>query len=605
MLADEKHFDVIVIGGGHAGAEAALAAARLGCRVALVTIKPETICLMSCNPAIGGLAKGQIVREIDALGGEMAKVADETAIQFRLLNRSKGPAVRGPRCQCDRELYARAMGERVSGEANLTLVCAMASEILVEGERVAGIGTEDGREFRASAVVIATGTFLRGVIHLGERFWPAGRIDEPPASRLSESLEGIGIELRRLSTGTPPRLARDSVDFSETREQPGDAEPVLFSFTNRRDKAPKTQIPCHITYTTPRTHDIIRANLHRAPRFTGQVKAVGPRYCPNIETKVVRFADKEHHQIFLEPEGWDSEVIYLNGLSISMPEEVQEEVVHSIPGLERAEFLRHGYAIEYDFAPPTQLRATLESKRIEGLFCAGQINGTSGYEEAAGQGIVAGINAALKVRGEEQIVLARDEAYIGVLIDDLVTKGTEEPYRMFTGLAEYRLRLRHDNADRRLTPLGRRIGLIGEERWNGFRRKCRSIDEALALLSSTWRDGRTLAEILRRPDVTLDGLASEVPALAELKLPREVAEQVEIETKYSGYLDRQDRQVRRFRRMEDARIPEGLNYDSIIQLRVEAREKFGRILPRSLGQAARISGIGPADIAVLMVHLKR
>ncbi|MCX5677014.1 MAG: FAD-dependent oxidoreductase, partial [Planctomycetota bacterium] len=567
-------------GGGHAGCEAALAAARLGACTALVTLRAERIVQMSCNPAIGGLAKGQIVREIDALGGWMARITDATAIQYRLLNRSKGPAVRSPRAQCDRQAYARAMQEalraadRVMGD--LAVLEDVVCEVLVEGGRVTGVRCESGRTLAARAVILTTGTFLRGVLHLGTKMWPGGRLGEPAAENLSAGLLRLGLALARLKTGTPPRIDGRTLDYSRLTEQPGDPDPVRFSFdppapaaaaapaaapepvcepdagasgyAPRPSHSPLRRLPssawvsCWMTETTPAVHALIRANLDRAPMYTGQIQSVGPRYCPSLETKVVRFADRQRHQVFLEPEGRDTHVVYCNGLSTSLPEDVQDGIVRGIPGMEHAAILRYGYAIEYDFVPPTHIQATLEAKAVGGLYLAGQINGTSGYEEAAGQGLMAGINAARALQGRPPVVLRRDQAYIGVLIDDLVTKGTEEPYRMFTSLAEYRLMLRHDNADRRLMPIGREVGLVPDEAWRRLQEKERQIAGVQAVLRRTRQGGRTLEDILRRPEVAWQTLMAEVPGLAALGASPEAWQQVEIEAKYAGYLARQQAQ---------------------------------------------------------------
>ena len=599
----EDTFDILVVGGGHAGCEAALAAARLGARTALVTLSANTIAQMSCNPAIGGLAKGQIVREIDALGGEMARVTDATAIQYRLLNRSKGPAVQSPRAQSDRMAYARTMQAVLRHQANLSIIEDAAAELVVRGRRMAGLVCESGRTLAARAVILTTGTFLRGLMHIGPKMWPGGRIGEPAAERLSGSLERLGLALGRLKTGTPPRVDARTLDYSRLEEQPGDAEPVRFSFGWPRGPAPS--VPCWLTRTTPEVHALIRANLSRSPMYSGQIRSIGPRYCPSLETKVVRFAERDHHQVFLEPEGCDTPVVYCNGISTSLPEDVQDGIVRGIPGMEQATILRYGYAIEYDFVPPTQTQATLESKAVGGMYLAGQINGTSGYEEAAGQGLLAGINAARTLAGQAPVVLRRDQAYIGVLVDDLVTKGTEEPYRMFTSLAEHRLLLRHDNADRRLMPIGREVGLVSHEAWRRLQEKERQIAETLALLGRVRINGRTLEDILRRPEVTWDTLAREAPDLAGLPISAEARQQVEIEVKYAGYLARQAKQVERSRHMEDRPIPPALDYAAVPHLRAEAREKLARIHPRNLGQAARIAGISPSDLAVVMIYLAR
>jgi len=601
-----KHsYDIIVAGGGHAGCEAALAAARLGARTALVTLSPETVAQMSCNPAIGGLAKGQVVREVDALGGAMGLVADQTAIQFRLLNRSKGPAVRGPRCQSDRDAYARAMLTRLREQENLDIVADEAMRVLVADDgRACGITTAITGDLAAQAVVLTPGTFLNGRMHCGERVWPGGRVNEPPSTALSASLRDLGLELGRLKTGTPPRLDGRTIHFDRLQRQDGDSDIVPFSFLTGRLRI--DQVPCFITYTNERMHGLLRDNLHRAPLYSGQIESTGPRYCPSIETKIVRFADHDRHQVFLEPEGRDSHWIYANGISTSVPADVQLAMVRAIGGLERAEILRFGYAIEYDFVPPTQLTSDLQVKRVPGLFLAGQINGTSGYEEAAGQGLMAGLNAARYVARQESVVLRRDQAYIGVMIDDLVTKGAEEPYRLFTSLAEYRLLLRYDNADRRLTPLGHEVGLVDDGRRRLLDEKLAAMERIAAALAACRDGSKSFAELLRRPEVTLAELAGRNADLARLTAASPLAaEQVEIEVKYAGYLERQARQVEGFRRRELRRIPDGLDYASVPQLRHEAREKFARIRPASLGQAARIPGIGHSDVTVLEIHIER
>ena len=599
---DNLDFDIIVVGAGHAGCEAALAAARMGARTALLTMSLDAVARMSCNPAIGGIAKGQIVREIDALGGEMAKVTDATGIQFRMINTSKGPAMYSPRAQAAKNAYHVDMKRRLEAQENLLLRQDMVSGLVVQNGAVRGVTTRSGQTYGARAVVLTTGTFLNGVLHFGPSIVTGGRMGEPAAVGLSESLRAAGLEVSRLKTDTPPRVNGRTVNWSVLEPQPGDPEPRPFSFST--DRITQDQLPCYMTYTNPRTHQIIAAAIDRAPLYDGQIKAgLGPRYCPSIEIKVVRFPQKERHLLFLEPEGRHTLEVYCNGLFTSLPRDVQDDMVHSIRGMEDAQIIRYGYAVEYDWVPPTQLKPSLEAKRVEGLFHAGQINGTSGYEEAAGQGIIAGINAARKVLGKEPLVLGRDEAYIGVLIDDLVTKGTEEPYRMLTSLAEYRLVLRQDNADRRLMKYGRENGLIGDALWRRLQEKERAIPVVRAYLEAARRDGASLAQVLRRPDVTLDALAESDPQLAALAPDRAVREQVQIEVKYEGYLKRQMAQIERFRRSEGKRIPAWLDYRAIPELRDEAREKLSEVRPASLGQASRISGISPADIAIVMVYV--
>ncbi|WP_434748649.1 tRNA uridine-5-carboxymethylaminomethyl(34) synthesis enzyme MnmG [Paenibacillus amylolyticus] len=618
MAFDGGSYDVIVVGAGHAGVESALAAARMGSKTLMITINLDMVAFMPCNPSIGGPAKGHVVREIDALGGEMGRNIDKTFIQMRMLNTGKGPAVHALRAQADKFSYQHTMKETMEKESNLTMRQGMVDRLIVEDGQCVGVVTQTGTEYRAKAVVLTTGTYLRGKVIMGELMYESGPNNQQPSLKLSEHLRELGFELVRFKTGTPPRVHKDTIDFSKTEIQPGDDEPKFFSYETK--SSTNEQLPCWLTYTSVETHQIINDNLHRAPMFSGVIEGTGPRYCPSIEDKIVRFSDKPKHQIFLEPEGKNTAEYYVQGLSTSLPEDVQLAVLRSIPGMEKVEMMRNGYAIEYDAMVPTQLWPSLETKRLPGLFTAGQINGTSGYEEAAGQGVMAGINAARKVQGKEAVVLDRSQGYIGVLIDDLVTKGTNEPYRLLTSRAEYRLLLRHDNADMRLTEIGHDIGLITEDRYVAFLDKKAKVEQEITRLkeakvrpvevnakleeigSTPIQDGSTLLNLMRRPEIGYDWIEQVSPS--EVELTADMKEQVEIQIKYAGYIEKQLIHVERLLKMEKKKIPDTIVYDEIHGLAMEAKQKLAKIRPISIGQASRIAGVTPADISILLVYLE-
>ncbi|MBL7107318.1 MAG: tRNA uridine-5-carboxymethylaminomethyl(34) synthesis enzyme MnmG [Phycisphaerae bacterium] len=599
----KNEFDCIVIGGGHAGIEACHAAAKIGVKTALVTIRKDRIGEMSCNPAIGGLAKGQIAREVDALGGLMGLAIDATGIQFKILNSSKGPAVQAPRAQADRHKYQDWMEQRLEQTENLTIIEAFAEDIIVENNAVAGLRCSDSGVYKTQTIVVTTGTFLRGQMYMGDDWWDGGRIEEPASNKLSASLERIGLQIERLATGTPPRIDASTIDYDKLEMQVGDKEPKPFSFLNK--SISQQQVPCWITYTNEHIHQLLIDNMHRAPISSGKIKGTKPRHCPSIEAKMLAYPDKKRHRIFLEPEEAEARTIYCNGLFTSVPKDVQEKMLHMMPGTENARIIRYGYGIEYDYCPPVQLRRSLETRKVGGLFMAGQINGTSGYEEAAGQGIAAGINAARKVQGKDVVIFGRDQSYIGVMIDDLLTKGIDEPYRMFTSRAEFRLWLRSDNADRRLTALGREIGLADSDRWKLFSNKLEKINELKSYLRSHRSNSMTMWKHLGQPHNSLADNLAGLEYIRSKNYIREVIDAAIIDAKYAGYMEKQNRLAANFHSREKKKIPDDIDYNQVLHLRAEARQKFSKFKPATLGQAGRISGITPADITVVQIHLKK
>jgi tRNA uridine 5-carboxymethylaminomethyl modification enzyme len=618
-MSNSQKYDVIVVGGGHAGAEAAWAGSKMGARVLLLTMRRETIAKMSCNPAIGGLAKGQIVREIDALGGLMGEAIDATGIQFRMLNLSKGPAVQSPRAQADKYQYKAYVRSRIEQADNLTIEEGIVAEVLmaqvehghvVDSGRMPelpcatrGVRCTDGRVFYAPCVILTTGTFLKGVMHMGEAQWEGGRLDEPASNELSDNLRALGLTVKRLKTGTPARLDGASLDYDKLELQPGDENPQPFSFLN--DSLDRPSVPCWITWTNEKIHKLLRDNMAVAPMYSGQIQSTGPRYCPSIETKIVRFADKKRHQVFLEPEDENRTTIYCNGISTSYPKAIQDEIIRLMAGTENARIVEYAYAIEYDYCPAQQLKPNLETKLVPGLFLAGQINGTSGYEEAAGQGLLAGVNAVMKLNKKDPLILGRDQAYLGVLVDDLLTREIDEPYRMFTSRAEYRLALRSDNADRRLTQIGRSVGIVDDVRWNRLQEKLTGMKRLEDYLKSTHKDGKPLWQYIKQPQHPLSRDISSDADVMGLGLSKEVMDAVRIEAKYEGYTARQEKQIAAFRKLENVKLPESLDYHAIGHLRAEAKEKLTTFRPFTLGQASRIGGVTPADITVIQIFLKK